>query len=99
MYFFVGSDILYQVEIIFFYLTVKLGESMTILTHAEIGQTVMVKGIEGKDKIKNFLFSLGCFEGEEITLISILAGNYIINIKDSRYAIDAKMAKSILIHA
>lgn len=70
-----------------------------LLSKAKIGQTVVVKSIEGKEKIRKFLFSLGCFEGEEITLISILAGNYVINIKDSRYAIDANMAKSIVIHA
>lgn len=68
-----------------------------VLSKAKIGQTVVVKGVEGKDKIKKFLFSLGCFEGEEITLISILAGNYVVNIKDSRYALDANMAKSILV--
>ncbi|WP_147535813.1 FeoA family protein [Bacillus marasmi] len=70
-----------------------------ILSKAKIGQTVVVKSVEGKDKMKKFLFSLGCYEGEEITLISILAGNYVVNIKDSRYALDANMAKSILIQA
>lgn len=70
---------------------------MKLLSNVKIGQTVTIKGVEGKEKIKNFLFSLGCHEGEEITLISILAGNYVVNIKDSRYAIDEKMAKSIVI--
>jgi ferrous iron transport protein A len=69
------------------------------LSNAKIGQTVQIKRVEGKDKVKNFLTTLGCFEGESITLISILAGNYVINIKDSRYAIDSGMAKSILIEA
>ena len=67
------------------------------LSNAKIGQTVQIKRVEGKDKVKNFLTTLGCFEGESVTLISILAGNYVINIKDSRYAIDSGMAKSILI--
>ncbi len=67
------------------------------LSKAKLGQTFQVEKIEGKDKIKKFLFSLGCFEGEPITVISKLAGNYIVNIKDSRYAIDEKMAKSILL--
>jgi ferrous iron transport protein A len=69
------------------------------LSNAKIGQTVQIKRVEGKEKVKNFLTTLGCFEGESITLISILAGNYVINIKDSRYAIDSGMAKSILIEA
>jgi ferrous iron transport protein A len=72
---------------------------MNLLSKVKIGETVIIKGIEGKEKIKKFLFSLGCYEGEEITLISILAGNYVVNIKDSRYAIDSKMAKSIVVEA
>jgi len=69
------------------------------LTKAKVGQTVNVIKIEGKEKNRRFLFSLGCFEGEEITLISILGGNYIINIKDGRYAIDEALAKSIVVQA
>lgn len=59
------------------------------------GYVGLIKSVAGNDKIRKFLFSLGCSEGEEIALISILAGNYIINIKDSRYAIDKKMAQAI----
>lgn len=68
-----------------------------VLSKAKIGQTFNIEKVKGKDKTKKFLFTLGCFEGEEITLISKLAGNYVINIKDSRYAIDESMAKSIQI--
>lgn len=66
-----------------------------ILTEASIGYQGTIVKVDGNDKIKKFLFSLGCYEGQDITLISILAGNYVINIKDSRYAIDKKMAKAI----
>ena len=65
------------------------------LSKAKPGQKVIIKNVMGNDKVNKFLFSLGCSEGEEITLISILAGNYIVNIKDSRYAIDKRMAKVI----
>jgi ferrous iron transport protein A len=75
---------------------IKEGEFM-VLSKAKIGFKGNVERIEGKDKIKKFLFSLGCYEGEEITLISILAGNYVVNIKDSRYAIDEAMAKNIIL--
>ena len=68
-----------------------------LLSKAKIGDTFNIKQVEGKDKMKKFLFTLGCFEGEEITLISKLAGNYVVNIKDSRYALDESMAKSIMI--
>lgn len=70
-----------------------------LLSKAKVGQTTHVKKVKGKEKTQKFLFTLGCFEGEKITLISRLAGNYIINIKDSRYAIDEGMAKSIVIEA
>ncbi|MCB2291836.1 ferrous iron transport protein A [Clostridium sp. CS001] len=68
-----------------------------LLLKAKIGETFNIQRVEGKEKVKKFLFTLGCFEGEEITLISKLAGNYIVNIKDSRYALDESMAKSIVI--
>ncbi|MGH4123751.1 MAG: FeoA family protein [Clostridium sp.] len=68
-----------------------------VLSKANIGQTFNIKQVEGKEKMKKFLFTLGCFEGEEITLISKLAGNYVVNIKDSRYALDENMAKSIML--
>ncbi len=65
------------------------------LNKAGIGQRLTVKEIKAKDKMTKFLFTLGCYEGEQITVISKLAGNYIVNIKDSRYAMDEKMAKAI----
>lgn len=68
-----------------------------VLSKVKVGQTKSIAKVEGKDKTKNFLFSLGCSEGEKITLISILAGNYIVNIKDSRYALDESMAKAIVL--
>ena len=65
------------------------------LSKALLGTTVKVKSVAGSDKVCRFLFTLGCHEGEEITLVSVLAGNYIIRVKDSRYAIDKKMAQLI----
>lgn len=74
----------------------KVGGYM-LLSKAKIGQTRSIIKVDGKDKIKKFLFSLGCSEGEDITLISILAGNYVVNIRDSRFAIDESMAKAIVL--
>ena len=65
------------------------------LNRAKVGQRLTVQEVKGKEKIVKFLFSLGCYTGEEITVISKLAGNYIVNIKDSRYALDERMAKTI----
>ena len=50
-----------------------------------------------QEDIREFLFTLGCYPGEKITIISKLAYNYIINIKDARYSIDEDLAKSIMI--
>lgn len=66
-----------------------------VLAKAKIGSTYQIETINSPEKMKNFLFSLGCFEGEKVTLISKLASNYIINIKDSRYAMDENVAKAI----
>ncbi len=70
-----------------------------LLSKAKIGHTGIVEEVSGNEKTTKFLFTLGCFKGEQITLISKLADNFVINIKDSRYAIDEKMAKSITLEA
>lgn len=68
------------------------------LTCAEVHQPYRIKEIETKEKgMKEFLFSLGCFQGEEIAVVSVLAGTYVVRIKDARYSIDADLAKAILI--
>ncbi len=79
------------------YLFGKLGERRIAmaLVKAKQGQTMTIKNVSGSEKIKKFLFTLGCYEGEMVTLIAVLAGNYIIRIKDSRYAIDKNMASAI----
>ena len=57
-----------------------------------------IKAIDSVDKeMKSFLFSLGLFSGQKVTIISKLASNYIINIKDARYSIDKELAQAILV--
>jgi ferrous iron transport protein A len=68
---------------------------MMPLNKIKPGDKRIIGEVKGSEKVKKFLYTLGCSEGEEITLISILAGNFIINIKDSRYAIDSSIAKAI----
>lgn len=68
------------------------------LTDARINQPYEIKGIDAYENgMENFLFTLGCYEGEKITIISISTDNYIIHIKDARYSIDVDLAKAILI--
>lgn len=66
------------------------------LSKGKINKVYRIKEIKSNDEeLDNFLFSLGCYEGEEVTLISILGDNYIINIKDARYSIDKELARAI----
>ena len=68
------------------------------LLHANIDETYIIKEVKTNDiELKNFLLTLGCYEGELITLISALGENYIINIKDSRYSIDKELAATIIV--
>ena len=66
------------------------------LTMAEEGKEYIVKAIETDDEeLNSFLFSLGCYSGEPITVISRQKGTCVIAIKDGRYCIDNQLAKTI----
>lgn len=68
------------------------------LTTADIGKEYIVKSIETDDEELNaFLFSLGCYSGEPITVISRRRGGCTVSIKDGRYNIDNQLAAAILI--
>ncbi|MBU3089800.1 ferrous iron transport protein A [Clostridium gasigenes] len=76
----------------------KKNSSIDNLSKGKINKDYRITEIKSHDEeLDNFLFSLGCYEGEMITLISILGGNYIINIKDARYSIDKDLASAIKI--
>lgn len=81
-----------------FNITKELGDKVTNLAQAEVNTEHVIKSINTNDEeLKNFLFTLGCYEGELITVISILADNYIITVKDARYSIDKELAEAIII--
>ena len=68
------------------------------LTEVELGEDAIVKEIDTDDEeLKGFLFSLGCYSGEKITVISKKKGGYVLSIKDARYNIDADLASAIKI--
>ena len=68
------------------------------LADAKIGEEYFVKDIMADDdELKSFLFSLGCYSGEPITVISHIRGGCVISIKDARYNIDTDLAKAISI--
>ena len=66
------------------------------LRNAELGQEYIVRRIVTEDEELNaFLFSLGCYSGEPITVISRRRGTCVIAIKDGRYCIDNQLAEAI----
>ena len=68
------------------------------LSQATIDIPYTIKGIETDDSdLKDFLFTLGCYEGESITVISALSENFVISVKDARYSIDSDLAEAIVI--
>ncbi|MBQ8238188.1 MAG: ferrous iron transport protein A [Oscillospiraceae bacterium] len=68
------------------------------LTKAEVGREYIVKAIETDDEELNaFLFSLGCYSGEPITVVSRRRRNCVVSIKDGRYTIDDDLAAAIII--
>ena len=68
------------------------------LRDAETGKEYIIRGIETDDEELNaFLFSLGCYSGEPITVVSRKRSNCVVAIKDGRYNIDNQLAEAILI--
>ena len=68
------------------------------LFEAEEGREYIVDRLETDDEeLDAFLFSLGCYEGEPVTVISRLKRSCVVSIKDGRYSIDSQLAKAIIV--
>ena len=67
------------------------------LTFAKVGACVMIKKVNGRDESKRYLESLGFIEGETVTIVNEIAGNCIINVKNTRVALDKTMASRIIV--
>ncbi len=61
------------------------------------GKNMFIKKISGNDETRRFLNSLGFIVGETITIISEIGGNMIINVKNTRIALDKSMASRIIV--
>ena len=73
----------------------RVSQVMNLLD-AEEGKEYIVRNIVTEDEELNaFLFSLGCYSGEPITVISHLKGGCVVSIKDGRYNIDTQLAQAI----
>ena len=68
------------------------------LKEAQVGKEYIIKKVVTEDEeLDAFLFTLGCYSGEPVTVISHLKGASIVSIKDGRYAVDRNLAAAILI--
>jgi ferrous iron transport protein A len=68
------------------------------IRNAEEGKEYIIKDILIDDEeLSSFLFSLGCYSGEPVTVVSHLAGSSIVSIKESRYSIDKQLAEAIIL--
>ena len=70
---------------------------MMPLTMAKQGETVTIRKITGKDEVRQHLAELGFVVDGEVTVVSELGGNLILQVKDSRVALDRSMAARILV--
>lgn len=72
---------------------------MTLL-NVQPGKEYVVRSIATDDEeLDAFLFSLGCYSGEKITVVSRRRGGCVVSIKDGRYSIDAQLADAITVES
>ena len=68
------------------------------LLNAELEQEYIIKDVSTDDEeLNSFLFSLGCYSGEPITVVSRRKGGCVVSIKDARYSLDNALAQVIFI--
>ena len=67
------------------------------LSMAKPGETVTIRKITGKDEVRQHLAELGFVVDSDVTVVSEIAGNLIVQVKDSRIALDKTMANRIMV--
>ena len=71
---------------------------MMSLRQAQIGEEYIIRDIKtDDDELNSFLFSLGCYSGEPITVVKQTRGGCVVSIKDGRYNIDNELANAIYV--
>lgn len=70
---------------------------MMPLSLAAVGKTNIIKKIGGKPEVKKHLENLGFVVGGNVSVVSTLAGNVIVNVKEARVAISEEMARKIMV--
>lgn len=67
------------------------------LLFAEVGEENIIKRIGGTPEVKKHLENLGFVTGGRVTVVTAMAGNLIVNVKEARIAISKEMAQKIMI--
>lgn len=70
---------------------------MVPLTLCQVGEESIIKKVRGKGDTKKFLENLGFVAGSSVTVVSVMSGNLIVNIKESRVALSKEMANKIMV--
>ena len=70
---------------------------MMPLSLADMGEEMIVQKVGGSPEVKKHLENLGFVAGGNVTVITMLAGNVIVNVKEARVAISEEMAKKIMV--
>ncbi len=70
---------------------------MMPLTMADIGEEMTIKKVGGNSEARKFLENLGFVPGGAVTVISMIGGNVIVNVKSSRVAVSKEMAQRIMV--
>ena len=69
---------------------------MIPLTAAKAGETVTIKKITGRDELRRHLAEMGFVVDDDVTVVNEMAGNLIVQVKDSRVALNKDMANRIM---
>ncbi|MCI8829350.1 MAG: ferrous iron transport protein A [Ruminiclostridium sp.] len=70
---------------------------MEPLTMVKVGETATIRKISGKDELRQHLAELGFVVDSDVTVVSKIGGNLILQVKDSRIALDKTMANRIMV--
>ena len=70
---------------------------MMPLTMAKVGETITIRKISGRDEVRQHLAELGFVVGSGVTVVNEIGGNVIVQVKDSRVALDKMMANRMMV--
>ena len=70
---------------------------MMPLTMAKVGETITIRKISGRDEVRQHLAELGFVVGSDVTVVNEIGGNVIVQVKDSRVALDKTMANRMMV--